>query len=551
MHILCLFTAILLRAVELDSEPAWESVDNDFSTGGILADIDADGDLDLVTGNGNDMARNTNKVYYNLGDSLERTASWYSADLGYNGHISLGDIDADGDLDLAVAGFADFSGGEWNSDSSKIYLNEEGTFTSLPVWFGGDTLHSFSCDWGDADGDGDLDLALASGNEYDSRLQKLAIFENVEGELSTEPMWESEDPDYNLDVCWVDVDGDGDLDLAAGGYNRNRIYFMEEGILNIEAGWLSADSHHTIQIAFADFDSDGDLDMATGDNNQMGDDESRARIYLNHMGTLDTLPFWESRLWSYQSCVAWGDVDGDGDLDLAAGGWWEPVSVYENKEGIFDTLPAWSWSPSYAGNLVCEQVIWGEVDNDNWIEATESYGTVSAGHAIYPSHFPALDIVGLRIDGNPASRGDYFWNPANGWIYLAETGSVEVTYRYSKYPDLLVTNWDPPTGNFLFLNTAEDTNIVTERIAEAPLLRLEKTILFPGESVALIVSASLIVKRISLYDACGNRLGSFNPENLREDCCKLPFNTSELSRGVYFLHILTDHEPTSLRFQLI
>ena len=65
MYVLCLLSVFLLHVVELDTEPAWESDDYDYTTGGVLADIDSDGDLDLVTGNGNDMARNPNRVYYN------------------------------------------------------------------------------------------------------------------------------------------------------------------------------------------------------------------------------------------------------------------------------------------------------------------------------------------------------------------------------------------------------------------------------------------------------------------------------------------------------
>ena len=550
MHVLCLLSVFLLHAVELNTEPAWESDDYDYTTGGVLADIDSDGDLDLVTGNGNDMACNPNRVYYNKGGELEEIASWSSTDLGFNGHISLGDVDADGDLDLAVAGFANSSNWVWDSDSSRVYLNEGGTFTAGPVWFGADTLHSFSCDWGDADADGDLDLAVAPGNEYIPKRQEVVIFENVGGVLSAEPMWESADSDFNMDVCWVDVDGDGDLDLAVGGYETNRIYFTEDGILNTEAGWVSADAHHTVQIAFGDFDSDGDLDMATADNNQKGDDESRVRIYLNHEGALDTLPFWESKLWTYQSCVAWGDVDADGDLDLAAGGWWEPVTVYENVEGNFGTSPAWSWNPPNPMDLVCEQVIWGEVDNDNWKEETENFGVISQRKVIYPSHFPALDVVEVEIDESSASPGEFLWNPADGWIQINREGSVEVTYRYSKYPDLLVTNWNPPTGNFLFLNTTEDTNTIAELPPPELPVQLEKTILIRGEPIRLMASTPQRIEEISLYDAAGRRLAGFAPGDCRE-LIALPFETSRLPRGVYFLHVLIKQKPITLRFQII
>jgi len=548
MHVLCLLSVFLLHAVELDTEPAWESDDYDYTTGGVLADIDSDGDLDLVTGNGNDMARNPNRVYYNKGGELEEIASWSSTDTACNGHVSLGDMDSDGDLDLAVAGFA--HQGDWQSDPSRVYSNDAGIFTSSPIWLGGDTLQAFSCDWGDADRDGDLDLAVAAGNEYIDKRQKVAIFENLGGMLSADPMWESADSDFNMDVCWVDVDSDGDLDLAAGGYKTNRIYFTEEGTLNTEAEWVSADSHHTIQIAFGDFDADGDLDMATADNNQKGDDASRVRIYLNHEGTLDTLPFWESKLWTYQSCVAWGDVDADGDLDLAAGGWWEPVTVYENNDDSFDPMPTWSWSTSNPRNLVCEQVIWGEVDNDNWKETTENFGTISAGHAIYPSHFPALDVVEVKIDKSSASPGEFLWNPADGWIQINREGSVEVTYRYSKYPDLLVTNWVDVKGNLLFLNQAEDTNAVAERIAEELPVRLEKTLLVQGEPLRLVVSSTQRIESISLYNAAGRRLAGFAPGNSQNNL-ELPFETSGLPRGVYFLHVLIRQKPITLRFQII
>jgi len=549
MNVYLIISIILSGAVELSSEPVWESTDNDYSTGGVLADIDSDGDLDLVTGNGNDMARNPNKVYYNTNDLLEQTASWSSNNWGCHGHISLGDMDADGDLDMASAGFAFHYG--WVSDPSVVYENQEGTFTVDPVWSGADEILAFSCDWGDADADGDLDLAIAAGNNYNNLRQKVTIYENNSGTISAEPMWESADSDYNLDVCWVDIDSDGDLDLAVGGYETNRIYYSENGVLNTEPGWTSGDSHHTIQLAFADYDSDGDMDMATADNNQAGDDASRMRIYINDSGELDMLPSWESKLWRYQSCVAWGDCDGDGDLDLAGGGWWEPASVYENIDNQFDSQPSWTWAPQPVTGLVCEQLVWGEVDNDNWAEETEDCGFVETGDIIYPSVMPILDITEISIGGSPASPADYLWNPANGWIQINRAGGVEVTYRYSKYPDLLVTNWDPPRGNFLFRNEAGDTNVVaeipTQGITE---IRLEKITYRRGEKIRLTHNPKLHIEEAVLYEITGRRIAAFTLP-CSAGIAELPFDTRGLTAGVYILRIVTDSKTHLLKIQII
>lgn len=547
MHLLCL---LLIHGVEFDTKPAWESNDFDYSTGGILADVDSDGDLDLVTGNGNDMARNQNRVYYNESNMLEIDASWSSNDAACNGHISMGDIDSDGDLDLAAAGFAFHIG--WQSDPSRVYHNQGSAFSLDPVWQGGDTMQAFSCDLGDADGDGDLDLAIAAGNDYVDKRQKVVIFENEGGNLTSEPMWESEDYDFNMDVCWVDVDSDGDLDLAVGGYAYNRIYFMENGILNTKAGWISADAHHTVQIAFGDFDSDGDMDMAAADNNQIGDDTSRIRMYRNNNGNLDTLPFWESKLWMYQSCVTWGDVDADGDLDLAAGGWWEPVSVYENKDGNFDTSPDWSWSPSPALNLVCEQVVWGEVDNDNWKEIKESFGNVTAGNVVYPSHFPMLDLIEVRVDETALTPPDYKWNPADGWIQVNKSGELEITYRYSQFPDLAVTNWDMSHGNYLFLNLAEDT---VDAIAQLPdenqlEVTLDKNFLRQGECLKLVCEGPLKIDKAVLFDVVGRQIQAKNIGYV-EFPHEIDFNTSILTPGIYLLVIAADNNRVILKFQLL
>ncbi len=120
-------------------------------------------------------------------------------------------------------------------------------------------------------------------------------------------------------------------------------------------GWISHDYDTTFSTAWGDVDGDGDLDLATGKR------YTPSKVYLNIHGVLETTASWNSGESGNTKSVAWGDMDGDGDLDLAVGNYGtSPNKVYLNVNGVLQTTAIWSSSV----NDYTLSVAWGDLDGD-------------------------------------------------------------------------------------------------------------------------------------------------------------------------------------------
>jgi hypothetical protein len=259
-----------------------------------FADIDHDGDFDAIVGNGSGEIR----IYPNLGTPSKpefgpAVAGSFGLPTNVLGqaHPTLGDIDADGDLDALV-----FSPGE-----TQVYLN---TGTASKPSFGAAVVDGYGLsNYGrnsaalptlaDIDGDGDLDALLG----YIGFSSGLQIVPNIG--TPTHPVFQDNVPavsifrgfgaSFNFPAL-VDMDGDGLLDVLAGENNNNAPHFYlnvgssRSPVFDQNVGTLGltvpvGDGLNQLSPAFVDIDHDGDLDVFIG--NSRGD-----LLLFPHIGTL-------------------------------------------------------------------------------------------------------------------------------------------------------------------------------------------------------------------------------------------------------------------------
>jgi FG-GAP-like repeat len=309
-----------------------------------FGDIDDDGDLDLLWGDFFEAGllliknRGTCAQPSMRGEPIPFPPNDPIETSGYNAPAIV-DVDGDGDLDMAVGAL----GGAFNANSTTVenlhFLRQEapGVFEDetsrlIPMLdVGSDSVPRLF----DIDSDGDLDLLVANKIEPgDNSAGRVFFYENTGS--ATGPAFAGRGTvaladTFHQTVAHGDLDGDGDLDLLVGKWNRDIDYFTQE------EGEFQLAGHRYVQLtrgsnstpALIDIDADGDLDLF------IGEASGPINFYRNE-GTPSS-PRFELVSDKYldidvgrRSVPAFSDWDGDGDYDLFIGSELDGILVYEN-----------------------------------------------------------------------------------------------------------------------------------------------------------------------------------------------------------------------------
>ena len=381
----------------------WGLTTPSFSNGAAYADLDNDGDMDMIVNNINDEAfvyentlmnaKDTNQHYLSLkikGDSLNRNGLGAFVEIYYNGKQQvyeqspyrgyLSSIDIRPHFGLGSVSKIDSLVVKWPGNKKQVIQNV--------------AANQF------------LTVDIASAHQtYNWSLPVFAnnvLFTNITDSLGIHYQHQQKDfVDFNIQkllphkfsefgpaLAAGDIDGNGLDDIIAGGavshspvalLQQSNGTFIQKDILpkadKTSKQWADRG------ITLFDADGDGDLDMyiaSGGYESVPGSNNYQDKFYINNGKggfSIDSSALPQN--FTSKSCVRVADYDNDGDLDVFIAGRVEPGNypkpvtsyIYRNdtKNGVVkftDVTGQISKSLINIG-LVCDAV-WTDFDNDGW-----------------------------------------------------------------------------------------------------------------------------------------------------------------------------------------
>ncbi len=254
-----------------------------------VGDLDGDGVLDLVATDGVNMVG----VLLGNGDGTFRPKVDYGT--GSNPcFVTIGDLNGDGQPDLAVANYSDNS-------ISVLLNNGDGTFGTKHDYGTGSRPTSVAV--GDLNGDAKPDLATA--NYYSSTVS--VLLGNGDGTFGTKHDFDTGTDPYTVAIA--DFNRDGSPDLAVANYDSTVSVLLGngDGTFGMRCDYGTGGGSF---VAIGDLNGDEMLDLVVA-----GYFTTVSVLLGNGDGTFGTRNDYATR--SYPFSVAIGDLNGDWKSDLA------------------------------------------------------------------------------------------------------------------------------------------------------------------------------------------------------------------------------------------
>ena len=370
-------------------------------SGAAWLDYDRDGDWDLYLVNCQGEGNISNALYENLGDgSFSKKERCGAENVREGMAASVADYNNDGYPDLFVTNYGNFHLYRNNKDKTFIDV----TKTAFPKsqkdwWYGGAT-------WGDYDRDGDLDLYVAGYVDFSHRPQNTSLrfpadfgglpntlFQNNgDGTFAdvTEAAGVGDAARKSMNAIFCDLNRDGWPDIfVTNDTDANGLYLNKgngtfkpfsgpsglsttDGSMGIAVGDINRDGQ--FDIVYTNYAAEVNVIAQLVDNQSSNDGQLKNAIFVHDFDS----SLVHKLSWPM---VSWGtglyDLDNDGDLELffanghlnaVSGDNRQPNLLFENDgDGHFFDISAVAGIQA-SGKRIHRSAIFADYDNDGLVD---------------------------------------------------------------------------------------------------------------------------------------------------------------------------------------
>ena len=396
-----------------------------------FADIDSDGDLDALLGEGSG-----NTVFQrNIGtksDPIFAAANFNSLGLiavGYSAEPTFVDIDGDGDQDAFIG----------NGSGDVMFFRNTGTannpFFATPVtnpFNLSDVGDTASPTFVDIDDDGDQDAFVGNIDSNVLFFRNTGTASNPNfAPPKADPFGLNNGGGYGANPAFVDIDGDGDFDAFVGNIIFKNTGTVSNPVFAEEYNLFSFIFGFDVNPTPVDIEGDGDFDVFVGYRYK----EYTSLRFLENTGTANE-PHFEFGNYNPYGLSFFGingasfvDIDNDGDLDAFQGNW--------------------------NGNTVFQRNI-GTLHNPKFAPAENALGLIDVGYKAQPA---LGDIDGDgdldTFVGNGSGDIQFFAN--NGLLLVSTAGNNTLTGTPSNNDTASYVAATKPITVSLLINSQQNT----------------------------------------------------------------------------------------------
>lgn len=348
----------------------------DETKGLYVADLDGNGRLDIM-----DRHKDKFYVYYQTGANQWQTREM---DISERENLAMGDVDNDGDMDAVMNGFWRENPGT-NSANWPEHVFDRAFFTESGGGFANWQHNAAKIVVADLNADGKNDIVMTHSEKPGVKLRWYST-NNPKGSWQKHEM-EVVDYGHTLQVADFNNDGRPDI-MTAQLHNAKKVRLFENNgpTGNGDVNW-NARTISTVESAYSgvagDVGSDGTIDFVSPtvwDHFEAPKQGISPKIYMlknklsNDRGGNGSLEDWQrhgpvSELPNKSLFVLAADMDGDGKKDLLAGPYW-----FKNPGNL-----GGNWARRTIGNELDNATLTGDFDGDGdmdifgtiWVDANK------------------------------------------------------------------------------------------------------------------------------------------------------------------------------------